>query len=551
MEKLFKGPLSIIAIMLAFMLGLGMMAPPAYADVNLTGACGQALSVAGETYHMTVDIDCSDAEDWPCCDPNDPDKKHVYGVIITAPNVTLDGHGKHIIGGNADDKCCEVVINPGNDPDPGWCTDHPCRNGLTDDAGKSAICTGVLNANPVGGQGGYSGVTVKNVEISGFCDGIFMSGDCNPERRLTGILIEGNYIHDNGKDCGCYVHSGGEEGYYPHPNFNDAIYLAQVGIDAPGVGIGVFPECEECRMLNPFPECLPVDEYLEFPDLIECTGGCAEPWCECCKPLWAAEIDPPPVEGGPVKVNIVRHNLIYSQKGCAKISCPGGNGINLNGGLELEDDDLWWSGCNDIYKNVIKNCNFSGIMYQHATRYNRIHGNYCTGNRYGGITDPCDWCEDNYIYDNVLKYNYGPGIGLNAMARIKNNISIDNQPVPDECGKHNLPYPHGGIGIWCGDEAASELVGNTCVGNATADIRAVAAAGAFGDQNKCRTINSTYRDCTPGPRGMCRYDCADRLNCVADLNHDCNVNIHDSNLMIFNEWNYGPMQCCGSPWPQP
>jgi len=239
-----------------------------------------------------------------------------------------------------------------------------------------------------------------------------------------------------------------------------------------------------------------------------------------------------------VSHNIIAHNRIYNQKGCGVVSCAGGNGINLQGGLEIEN--VIWSGANEIAKNVIKNCARSGIQYTHATKSNRIHGNYIIGCGFGGITDPCNWCHDNYIFDNWLYGNRGMGIGVAARAEIENNFCLDSTAVPDECGKRLIGYPWEGYGIIIGGDAGdSKIYNNTCVGNAEADI-ADNSGTAIGDANMCKDTIS-YCDtnaytgttcCTSATScdGGCRYMAGERLNCRADLDHDCKVYITDISI---------------------
>ena len=531
-----------------------------------------------------------------------------HGLIIGATGVVINGCDQVLDGGAAAGRNCEVDTyleddcgGPPNDPRI-WCTGHPCRqasdqcvegrcrcidangnnmgnctcaNGLPCtplqvggvwvcqcadgnpcdcDAGETCtpllvnvdehccIDSGILNAystwkdaqNDImydgdgGGcsghvpcQGGCDSVTVKNLKITGWCDGIFMSGDCQDtgrgnEYRLTWLRIQGNAIYNNGNhDCGVYTPATCEGGCdWERHYYNDAIFLAAVGIDSAGPGLN--PACEEYRDAND----------VEYPDLI--TGGA---------PL-------------PANRNIVEHNKIRFQYGCGCVSCPGGNGINLNGGVE--EEPFFWSGCNEIAYNLVRDCDMSGIQYQHTTKFNRIHGNLCVENGLGGITDPCGWCEDHYIYDNVCRRNFGPGIGVNAMARIKKNISSENRAIPADsrynqsaAGFGCLGYPCGGIGILCGGgDGASELRHNTCCCNQTFDIfdaKAGTPGGAYGSSNMCDNPDG-YN----APDG-CEYSCASPRHftwCPGDINVDCRVNFFDRQLF------FGEMgDACCNPMP--
>jgi hypothetical protein len=261
--------------------------------------------------------------------------------------------------------------------------------------------------------------------------------------------------------------------------------------------------------------------------------------------------------------NIFRHNKIYGQKGCAAVSCPGGNGINIQGGLEVPTATaaILWGGANEISHNVLKACAGSGIHFTHATTHNRINGNYLMGNGLGGIANGCGWDAGNYIFDNTLHGNYGAGIALNAAAKIKRNIVEDSRPVSEfnseyqKLGYGTLPghgimtisgcsgeADDGGI---CAEYSGSELMDNTSVGNAGKDI--VDPSGvAYGDRNLAQTTSgqAPYADTTLGPNGIFTYTGGAKLNCRADINHDCQVGAAD-NLILGTEWNYGTEECCG------
>ena len=346
-------------------------------------------------------------------------------------------------------------------------------------------------------EGGFDNVTVINLEITGFCDGIFMSGDCEcdvveggrtecavsqagSEYRLTGILIEGNYIHDNGNgDCGTYQEAaGGDGGEWTRRYYNDAIFLAQVGIN--GDSSGAPPLCEEYTIGD-----------VEYPDLI--TGG--------------LEL--------PSERNRVIMNVIHEQKGCACVSCPGGSGININGGIEAFDEatgeifEGTWTGCDEIIKNRVRGCDVSGITYHHAIMYTRIHGNDLTRNLFCGITNGCGWCNDQYVYDNVAKQNFGTGIAVNAATKIKNNICTHTRPAEGEQAEIYSGFASNGHGIVTG-EPGSEVKRNQVYANAGTDIRFMNPNPAESIDNMCvQKTADPYSNCNsvrPWKYNVCWHD---------------------------------------------
>lgn len=518
MGKMLRISLAMMVSVLSVFLVAGG-AGAASCPTTLTSAnCGCVADSPNTTYTLSEDMVCSTR----------------HGIIIGAPGVTIDGAGHKLDGSGTPigNRHCEANVYLDHGSVAMWCTGHPCRQADVQphdndrDTYSGCIDSGIVNAGnetavTTGScQGGFSNVTIKNLEITGWCNGITMSGRCDPEERLTGILIEGNCIHDNGGgDCGSYTpEPTGDGGDWEHRYYNDAIFTAEIGISASESDKDV--DCREYKV-----------GHNEYPDLIE--NG--------------SEL--------PSNRNIIRHNLIYNQKGCGTVSCPGGNGINLQGGMEI--DHPIWSGCNEIEKNYIKHCAMSGIQYTHATTHNRIHGNYLVGNGFGGITDPCPWCHDNYLYDNVAKDNYGCGIGINAMGKIMNNYCLDTMPVQNsEYSKLGYGGAANGVGIMtvevCGDYGSniictegepSKILGNTCVGNADQDIKDAGNDGAggvaTGSQNMCKTGGGF----TPG----CQYLAGDRLNCRADLNHDCKVSYGDFDILS-GHWNWGldpsKPKCC-------
>ena len=577
MKKISKISLTMLVLTLSIFLVAGTGNANCIDDADGTSyGCGATIP-AGHSCTFNADL--------VCAAPG-------HGLLIGGPGVTIDGAGYKLDGQGVAGRNCEVAQMTPGDPDQGWCLDHPCRCASNNPGGPlptacdGCIDSGILNVLPAnaapGGncQGGSNHVTVKSLVITGWCDGIFMSGTCgnNPpttEVRLTGIVIEGNIIHDCGAGCGNYTQvacpNDGEEGYWDYPNYNDAIYLAQVGLDEtncdawgpteiPQVGqVGLPAETDYtnwCAQFNfwikrcPAPcQCKPTSN-----------PNCA--FCTCWERVQKRALE----EERGCFMNVVRDNIIYDQKGCAKISCPGGNGINLNGGIELfDDDDVFigrWCGGNDIANNVIKHSAMSGIMYTHATKHNRIHGNKLVGNLFGGITDPCGWCDDNYIFDNQAVGNYGMGIAIAAKATIANNYCLDNMAVTDP-NLQLLCYPFQGFGIYS-EGSGSEIVGNICCGNAAADI--MDGGAAVGDQNMCKRTNAFCDDDDPtnaiacetafagaaGPGG-CRYVCDSRLNCKSDINHDCTVDSNDQ-AQFNSDWFWqttlgNPDYCCPKAFP--
>ncbi|MBL0714216.1 MAG: right-handed parallel beta-helix repeat-containing protein [Desulfosarcina sp.] len=557
MRKMSKISLTLLGAMLSIFLVAGTasaVAPGAPCPATITANDCGCVADQSITYTLSGHMICDGQPG------NGANTRH--GIIIATTGVTIDGAGYELSGGSVANRNCEVLVAPEGHTMRMWCVGHPCRQA----ADGGVLDSGIVNANVLDidysiagdqsksscnalapmGQGGCDDLTVKNLTITGWCDGIWVSGDCdtgetpsggNPGRsgytdhaeyRLTEIVIEGNCIKANGNDeCGAYTPCpDGDGGDWAHRCYNDAIFTAQIGLDnsnTPGfIGTSGAPGLGREYMIGD----------LEFPDLYR--------------------------DGGKQNDdrNFIWHNKIYGQKGCTCVSCAGGNGVNLQGGLEI--DDVIWCGGNEIEKNVIKNCSTSGIHYTHATTYNRIHGNYLLGNGLGGIANGCVWCSGSYIYDNVAEGNYGLGIGVAAMAKIKNNIVTDTQPVKNaeftELGYGSLP----GDGILtttvcdplavaagiCTANEGSELLGNTTVGNANLDIFDFSgpAASAYGDENMCQNTSGNYADANPAtPTSNCRYAGGARLNCRGDINHDCLVNITDYTILN-NQWQNS--DCC-------
>ena len=396
-------------------------------------------------------------------------------------------------------------------------------------------------------QGGCDHLTVKNLEINNWCDGIFVSGQCydkwpdntgiDPvptEVRITGLLIEGNKIQNCGQaGCGTYTPAaGGDGGDWDLRFYNDAIFTAQVGVDS-----------SNCSQWAQFGDGLPAETSEPYWCSrfdwwkVRCDGCTCEPQaqgCDECDCYFSLHKLHKPWNVENVELNRIIHNEIYDQKGCGCIACPGGMGINLQGGLEV--DPVFWSGANVIAKNQIKNCAMSGICYHHATRHNRIHDNLLVQNQYGGITNGCAWCNENYIWSNKAEHNSGMGIGVASKATIANNYCVETHPVTDP-NLLLLGWPSAGHGIVIGGDAGgSEVVDNVVCTNMSADILD-ASGGAVGEENQC----DDSAGFTPG----CQYTNCDSFYslCFADTDLNGFVNMADFNILN-GEWGNTPAQCC-------
>lgn len=507
--------------------------------------CGDTVvGSTGYIYHLTNSLICSTQ----------------HGLIIGSPDIGIDGKDLrtgvlHKIDGSGTpiaNRNCEVLTADEGVPERQWCVDHPCRHALV---GGGALDSGILNALPLApvpdtplytyycnrsapaGQGGCDGILIRNVEITGWCDGIWVSGDCSTgaghtrlpaadygnddEYRLTGLIIEGNYIHDNGNpDCGDYTPNTNPDdpddgGDWENNYYNDAIFTAQIGLDSKNstvwqVANGIPAYCDERTFFDPRlcdPSSDPITQHYCY--------------------FWDGVTD--------VNMNKIVGNKIVNQKGCGCVSCAGGMGINLQGGLEIEA--VLWSGANQVGDNVVENCAMSGITHSHATRHNRIHANICTGNGYGGITGGCGWNHDNYIFDNCVPDNYGMGIGVASESIIANNRAVRTREVTNsELLELLWVNPGDRYGILIGGDAYDSLVvGNTACGN-DIDISPVYEA----NDNMCDTLVSN-----------CEYSCWDNplfeINlCKGDLDGDCKVNTLDLNI-LYGQWMWGVFpnpSCC-------
>jgi hypothetical protein len=451
------------------------------------GLAGPA-SAAGPCVGATTSFGCGEVVTESCtlnADMNCAGFRH--GLIVGAPNITIDGAGFMIDGGGTAGRNCQVDMVVEYDE----CLDHPCRYSRETDAnGNMALPSGILNAvasngasgkiggcnpNAKVGEGGCDFVTVKNLEITGFCNGITMNGDCTvdpaggsthgrsgsglvgdttsdkQEYRLSGIQILGNVIQGNGKDCGNIDLGLGICGF-DETNFNDAIYLAQVGSNA---------------------ELKPPAEKPTF-----CYTGTT-------------------VKDMPAGAVLVRHNVIKAQKGCACENCPGGSAINLNGGLEVPSDwgrayEAAMSGGQEVAKNKIVDMAFSGIQFHHGTQWNRIHGNFIADTGYGAIISGCDWITSNHIYSNVAIDIFGPAYGFRCPVNLWNNIAFGARTTSMPIA---WPQVGAGVALMCEAEG-SEFAGangsciydNNLLQNEGGDIYVLGNCdAATADLNECLT----------------------------------------------------------------
>jgi hypothetical protein len=568
MNKVLKNSVTIMAVLMAAT--FGMVGSATAAQPLTTADCGAVLGGPGytpgdNTFTLTQDMNCWGAN-WT---------KH--GLIIGAPGIIIDGQGYALIGSDptvnngyplpetvppsgGGRRQCEVdtYVEYAHPTDPGvWCVGHPCRQGVD----GLPLDSGVLNAKATAnqtttpypaapaGQGGNNNVTVKNLKITGFCDGIWLSGDCaGTERRLTGLVIEGNQIYNNGvaipvndfrleqtgaDDGGDWVGTKAQSNCAGQPQgaicpasgsryYNDGIFTAQIGLDTANSGTYQYKEC--------------VLGGEEHPGLY-CPDGIMPPVIgQDCQTACAAL---------PADRNFIGHNKVYNQRGYTCTSCSGGNGINLQGGNELEVGNLWAFAA-EVKGNILKNNSGSGISFTHAGIYSRIHGNVAQGNQLGGITNPCAWNAHNYLFYNTVEGNYCVGIGALAPQKVKKNVVTNTQacanPEYTELGFDILGQgilaveccDTGYTPALCQDGEGTELVQNTSVANAEDfDIDDRSGGCTFGDSNLCNDSGGgDYMDATPSFGTYdCRYVSGPMLNCKSDINHDCSVNIKDFNFL--------------------
>ncbi len=582
MEKISKVSLPMLALMLSIFMVAGTASAwsPGPADPNghpgcYTDGCAANGNIAG-TYECgdVVECNCTLNADMDCSG-----RSTKHGLIIGAPDITIDGAGRTIDGGGTDNRDCAVNVyhEAGDAPHPPintrmWCSGHPCRkadllvNGVGDNnplTSNGCLDSGVINAtvlnpaetNPSNptlallggcnaaapvGQGGCDNVTIQNLEITGWCDGIWISGDCDTgvatsdprygrpgyadhsEYRLTGIVVEGNVIHDNGKDgCGDYTACPapfGDGGDWENRYYNDAIFTAQIGLDAANS-----PEWAVA-------DGLPVDEYV-LPVNDGINGGNKTFYC------WWSALE---VEENNAKPNHIIHNDIWKQAGCGCVACAGGMGINLQGGLEDPSSGIFiWSGGNNIGSNNIRCSAMSGISHTHASRHNRIHHNYCLENKFGGITAGCGWNHENYLFCNVIEHNDGLGIGQASSAIIEGNRVVSTHAVSAASELHKLGWPDAGYGILLGPleagDPGSVVEQNYVSVNQAADILDNSGV-ATGSRNAC------VRAGTFGP-GCDFCGCPPFASlCKGDVNKNGQVNNVDQ-LLVTDELGAPCRQC--------
>lgn len=507
MKRLVKGPLAVAVIMLSIFVlaGVGNVWAVPCGVGTLKPICGCGDTVMGN-FTFIAPLNCTGVAG--------------HGLIVGAAGIIIDGAGFALIGGGVAGRDCNCANFNGS-----GCDEHPCRD---------SVDSGIFNAVDPDGAGagvcttGHNNVTVRNLEITGWCDGIFMSGTCSvpgdlgppyvppiPGVWLQDILIEDNEIHHNGEYCtDC---------------FNDGIFLANVGRP------------------DPTPP------------------GYNNDWC-----------------GGNYNEVLVQGNTIYEQDGHACEECAGGSGINYNGGIEDPlnpnhgADQIDFAGCGTLTNNVIHRCAFSGIMITHATRYNQITHNDCSHNGFGGIAVPCDYSDGSYYDSNMTKQNKGPGIGVNCGGDITNNCSCLNETKEDV--GDNVDFIFTGYGIWASagkdylNQAGINIDDNKACQNNGGEIDPVtynqvtfhvdigyddtANYPYNGDGNQCYKTDCAAVDTNAysGAVGVggCQYRCGKRTSlCFADLDENCVVNMVD--LTALNtQWNFLHATCCPSgnnnPW---
>ena len=382
MLKLLRKSVAISAVAVVATL---LLAGPSMAIDLDTSDCGTVLSVADGDYELVADMNCSTT----------------HGLIIGASGITIDGKGHSITGtlSGYDCKVGDVECVDGTPEHP-----QPCRDELSSGI-YNAYADGVTGSGCQGttaGQGGCDDVTVMDLEITGFCDGIFMSGSCragsgNPPDAsdwLQGCKVLGNYIHDNGKsDASCVTDMVG----CGNVNLcaNDGIFMAMTGVPvgSPGLTAALAYDCS----------------YAEMRDTLN-----------------------------------VSANLVMGQKGYARETGPAGNGINVLGGMEENTGSTYYGACGQITNNSIYSNEVSGIMVTTATNL-LIKGNNIKNNGYGGITIPCDFNPGNRIEANYMDSNEGPGIGVVCWQEIVNNTVLNAKNYSGD----DLGFSSAAAGIYC------------------------------------------------------------------------------------------------------
>ncbi|MEA2075485.1 MAG: right-handed parallel beta-helix repeat-containing protein [Euryarchaeota archaeon] len=104
-------------------------------------------------------------------------KPAVHALVIGVDDITIDGNGYALIG-NVNEGDCEWI----------------------DETNPQSGCCGILNLE------GYDNVTIKNLEISTFCNGIGLKGAWN--NWVEDNRIDNCDIHDNGFNTGWSVSHG-------------------------------------------------------------------------------------------------------------------------------------------------------------------------------------------------------------------------------------------------------------------------------------------------------------------------------------------------------
>jgi hypothetical protein len=526
LKKVLKGSMAVMAAATIMTLGLagpalavvpGNVQPGCYAPIpNVTYQCGDVVM---SSCTLNADMYC-------------PNSKH--GLIIGTVGITIDGNnevapdggkGYRLWGTNdgshPTNRDCLVDIY--NEAGGYECVEHGCRSEIDSGvynaiAAASAGSGCDARANVLPGQGGCSEVTVKNLDIRGWCDGIFMSGTCFVNGDLQGqllideILIEGNIVADNGMDCGTeFTAVADTVGYWgtagSNSYFNDGIFVAMAGEE---ISAGGFGGCEDL--------------------------------------------------GDGRQAVTIRDNDVFNQLGCGKESCPGGNNINIEGGVEEDyysgggDEDFFYVGCIDVSRNLVKNASFSGIQASHAIGDSDIHDNVIRGNNYGGFTYPCDFGQHLDVVSNTLDSNKGPGIGGFSPMNIKKNTVMYTTPIDFDLysALNGIAFPILADGIYFGGEASGTVVEDNIVGSTATegvpfllgnDIATDEGVSWTGDRNKCYATRvfydaNAYNGVPQAGVGGCRYD--SEMNPIwpylrADLNGD-NITDFDDYTIMSSEW---------------
>ena len=456
----------------------------ALALTNLTSAdCGTVLSSANETYVLIANMDCSAAQ---------------HGLIIGAAGITIDGAGHILDGGGADARTCSVLMDEGEP------AGQPCRVDSNGDGLSSGIFNAVATAGgaiPVG-QGGFDNLTVKNLEITGWCDGIFASGTigADPDDPATHDLVEGlkidhNVIHHNGTDCDTC--------------FNDAVFTALLGVAD-----------------SSYPNLTPINN----PGTYSCTEE---------------------------NTSVISNNNIWSQKGMGIEGGPGGNGINLQGGVEYDietTNPIRYSSCVEVHNNAIMKTRLSGIMLTHALEGVNMYKNDIEYAEYGGITIPCDFVKFNTIEHNVISKCAGVGIGVFDGTHITGNVVKDTVKGMDRFTAMGFPNAGDGILINSGDAGkignTSDLQDNISCFSFDKDIKVVGGSVIGCGDNQCCKTNAAADSCH---RWNCACfgpdaDCNDpgtgaagwsdwKQSIAADINNDGVVGYPDYGVMTLNKDN--------------